>query len=60
MSFVVASGASRFRILLVHILQTSFGMRFASPAFPQGEMILSISGFSFIGLSLGEGVIRLG
>ena len=56
----VASGASRFRILLVHILPNLVRDAFRFSCLCAGEMILSISGFSFIGLSLGEGVIDWG
>src|SRR5699024_5588533 len=56
----VASGASRFRILLVHILPNLIRDAFRFSCLSAGEMILSISGFSFIGLSLGEGVIDWG
>ena len=56
----MASGASRFRILLVHILPNLIRDAFRFSCLSAGEMILSISGFSFIGLSLGEGVIDWG
>lgn len=56
----VASGASRFRILFVHILPNIIHDAFRFICLSGGEMILSISGFSFIGLSLGDGVIDWG
>ena len=56
----VSSGASHFRILLVHILPNLIRDAFRFSCLSAGEMILSISGFSFIGLSLGEGVIDWG
>ena len=56
----VSSGASHFRILLVHILPNLIRDAFRFSCLSAGEMILSISGFFFIGLSLGEGVIDWG
>lgn len=56
----VSSGASRFRILLVHILPNIIRDAFRFICLSAGEMILSIAGFSFIGLSLGDEVIDWG
>ena len=56
----VSSGASHFRILLVHILPNLIRDAFRFSCLSAGEMILSISDFSFIGLSLGEWVIDWG
>lgn len=56
----VASGASRPRILFVHIVPNLLREAVHFVCLSGGEMILSISGFSFIGLSLGDNVIDWG
>lgn len=56
----VASGARRFRILFIHILPNVIRDAVHFVCLSAGEMILSISGFSFIGLSLGDNIIDWG
>lgn len=56
----MASGASRTRILFVHIVPNLLREAVHFICLSCGEMILSISGFSFIGLSLGDNVIDWG
>lgn len=56
----IASGASVPRILLIHILPNIIRDALHFICLSGGEMILSISGFSFVGLSLGDNVIDWG
>ena len=56
----IASGASRSRVLFVHIVPNLLRETLHFVCLSGGEMILSISGFSFIGLSLGDNVIDWG
>ena len=56
----IASGASVPRILFVHILPNVIRDALHFVCLSGGEMILSISGFSFVGLSLGDNVIDWG
>ncbi len=55
-----ASGASHFRILTVHILPVILPQLVQFLCLSCSDMILAISGFSFIGLSLGANVIDWG
>lgn len=56
----IASGASKLRLLFVHILPNIAGEIIRFVCLSCAEMILTISGFSFIGLSLGDDVIDWG
>ncbi|MBE6062313.1 MAG: ABC transporter permease [Clostridium butyricum] len=56
----ISSGASTFRVLFVHIMPNVVRDALHFVCLSAGEMILSISGFSFIGLSLGDSVIDWG
>ena len=55
-----ASGASHFRILTIHILPVILPQLVQYICLSCSDMILAISGFSFIGLSLGANVIDWG
>ena len=55
-----ASGASHFRILAIHILPVILPQLVQYLCLSCSDMILAISGFSFIGLSLGTNVIDWG
>ena len=55
-----ASGAGRLRILTVHILPVILPQIVQYICLSCSDMILAISGFSFIGLSLGTSVIDWG
>ena len=55
-----ASGASHFRILTIHILPVILPQLVRYICLSCSDMILAISGFSFIGLSLGANVIDWG
>lgn len=55
-----ASGASHFRILTVHILPVILPEIVQYLCLSCSDMILAISGFSFIGLNLGTNVIDWG
>lgn len=56
----IACGAGRGRIMLVHILPNIIRDIVQFICLSCAEMILTISGFSFIGLSLGDDVIDWG
>ena len=56
----VSSGASRMRILFVHILPNIIRSLVHFLCLSCAEMIMNISAFSFIGLTLGDGVIDWG
>ncbi|ETU65114.1 ABC transporter permease [Enterococcus faecalis] len=56
----ISSGANRFRILFWHILPNIKSDILHFLCVSSAEMIMSISGFSFIGLTLGEDVIDWG
>lgn len=56
----VSSGASRFRILLGHVLPNIGKEIVRFLCLSCAEMIMAISGFSFIGLTLGDDVIDWG
>ena len=55
-----ASGASRVRILTLHILPVILPQLVQYICLSCSDMILAVSGFSFIGLSLGANVIDWG
>ena len=56
----LACGASKMRIMLVHILPNIIRDVVQFICLSCAEMIIAISGFSFIGLSLGDDVIDWG
>ena len=56
----VSSGASRFRVLLGHVLPNIGKEIVRFLCLSCAEMIMAISGFSFIGLTLGDDVIDWG
>lgn len=56
----VASGASKLRILLVHILPNLISEMIRFLCLSCADMILAITGFSFIGLGLGDNVVDWG
>jgi len=56
----VASGASKFRLLFIHILPNIMREIVRFICLSCSDMILTISGFSFIGLNLGDDVIDWG
>ncbi len=56
----IACGASKMRIMLVHILPNIIRDIVQFICLSCAEMIIAISGFSFIGLSLGDDVIDWG
>lgn len=56
----VASGASKIRILLVHIFPNLFSEMIRFLCLSCADMILAITGFSFIGLGLGDSVVDWG
>ncbi|WP_353095624.1 ABC transporter permease [Tissierella praeacuta] len=57
---VRSSGASKFRILFVHILPNIFNDMIEFISLSSADMILTITGFSFIGLNLGDNVVDWG
>ncbi|MDD3415024.1 MAG: ABC transporter permease [Lachnospiraceae bacterium] len=56
----IASGASKTRIMLIHILPNILCDIIQFICLSCAEMIIAISGFSFIGLSLGDNVVDWG
>lgn len=56
----ISSGASKRRILLIHILPNIFRPLVYFLCLSCAEMIMNISAFSFIGLTLGDDVIDWG
>lgn len=56
----IACGAGRMRIMLLHILPNIFRDIIQFICLSCADMIIAISGFSFIGLSLGDGVVDWG
>ena len=56
----IACGAGKARIMLVHILPNILRDIVQFICLSCAEMIIAISGFSFIGLSLGDGVVDWG
>ena len=56
----VASGASKSRILLVHIFPNMISEMIRFLCLSSADMILAITGFSFIGLGLGDNVVDWG
>lgn len=56
----IASGASRLKIKFVHIMPNIICDVVQFVCLSAAEMILAISGFSFIGLSLGDDVVDWG
>lgn len=56
----VASGASKLRILAVHILPNLIAEMVRFLCLSCADMILAITGFSFIGLGLGDNVVDWG
>ncbi|MGL6198483.1 MAG: ABC transporter permease [Lachnospiraceae bacterium] len=56
----IAAGATNFRVLFIHILPNILDEIVHFLCLSCAEMILAISGFSFIGLSLGDNTIDWG
>lgn len=56
----IASGASKIRILLVHIFPNLIAEMIRFLCLSCADMILAITGFSFIGLGLGDNVVDWG
>jgi peptide/nickel transport system permease protein len=56
----VASGASKLRILIIHILPNLIGEMIRFLCLSCADMILAITAFSFIGLGLGDSVVDWG
>lgn len=56
----IACGASKIRLMLIHILPNILREIVQFTCLSCAEMIIAISGFSFIGLSLGDDVIDWG
>lgn len=56
----IASGASRGRIMLIHIFPNLFAEMVRFLCLSCADMILAITGFSFIGLGLGDNVVDWG
>lgn len=56
----IASGASKVRILLIHIFPNLFAEMIRFLCLSCADMILAITGFSFIGLGLGDNVVDWG
>ncbi len=56
----VASGASKLRILMIHILPNLIGEMIRFLCLSSADMILAITAFSFIGLGLGDNVVDWG
>lgn len=56
----VAAGASKSRVLLVHILPNVLPEMIRFLCLSCADMILAITGFSFIGLGLGDNVVDWG
>ena len=56
----IASGASKLRILIVHIFPNLFSEMIRFLCLSCADMILAITGFSFIGLGLGDNVVDWG
>lgn len=56
----VASGATKIRVMLVHILPNILGQMIQFLCLSCANMILTITGFSFIGLGLGDNIVDWG
>ena len=56
----IASGASKLRIMLIHIFPNLIAEMIRFLCLSCADMILAITGFSFIGLGLGDNCSRLG
>lgn len=56
----VASGAPKMRIMVVHILPNILGQMIQFLCLSCANMVLTITGFSFIGLGLGDNVVDWG
>ncbi len=56
----IAAGASKARILLIHILPNLISEMIRFLCLSCADMILAITGFSFIGLGLGDNVVDWG
>lgn len=56
----IASGASKLRVLLVHVLPNLIAEMIRFLCLSCADMILAITGFSFIGLGLGDNVVDWG
>ena len=56
----IAAGASKVRIMLVHIFPNLFAEMVRFLCLSCADMILAITGFSFIGLGLGDNVVDWG
>ena len=56
----IASGASKARIMLIHIFPNLIAEMIRFLCLSCADMILAITGFSFIGLGLGDNVVDWG
>jgi peptide/nickel transport system permease protein len=56
----VASGATKLRIMMVHVLPNILGQMIQFLCLSCANMVLTITGFSFIGLGLGDNVVDWG
>ena len=56
----IASGASKARIMLIHIFPNLLAEMIRFLCLSCADMILAITGFSFIGLGLGDNVVDWG
>lgn len=56
----IASGASKLRVLIIHILPNLLAEMIRFLCLSCADMILAITGFSFIGLDLGDNVVDWG
>ena len=56
----IASGASKLRIMLIHIFPNLIAEMIRFLCLSCADMILAITGFSFIGLGLGDNVVDWG
>lgn len=56
----IAAGASKFRILVIHIFPNMFSEMVRFLCLSCADMVLAITGFSFIGLGLGDSVADWG
>ena len=56
----IASGASKARIMLIHIFPNLLAEMIHFLCLSCADMILAITGFSFIGLGLGDNVVDWG
>lgn len=56
----IAAGASKVRVMLIHIFPNLFAEMLRFLCLSCADMILAIAGFSFIGLGLGDNVVDWG